>query len=203
MTGEGGIAVTNNEKLAKSLRLIRNHGEAMVEDGVDTNDEIRKTIGYNFRPTEISAALGYAQIKKIHRINNIRKSNYEYIYEKLNNKDYIKFQNITNDKNKFYPYHIGFTFNTEDFGITKYEYANLLKNKGIGITTGFPRLLNENPLYKDRKRYKKSLDLNYKYYLGFVHIGYPNTEKQMQEIVDTINFIEKNKSTVTKYIKSI
>ena len=62
-TGEGGILVTNCDKLALRMRLIRNHGEACVEDlGVGN---IANMIGHNFRLGEIESAIAIEQLKKL------------------------------------------------------------------------------------------------------------------------------------------
>lgn len=62
-TGEGGVCVTNNPVLAERLQLIRNHAEAVVGDkGVD---DLSNMLGYNFRMTEIEAAIGVEQLKKL------------------------------------------------------------------------------------------------------------------------------------------
>lgn len=65
-TGEGGILVTDDDKLAERLRLIRNHAEAVVGDkGVS---DLRNMIGYNFRLGEIECAIGIDQLKKLDRL---------------------------------------------------------------------------------------------------------------------------------------
>lgn len=53
-TGEGGMCVTSDDRLAERLRLIRNHGENLSD-----------VIGFNFRMTEIQAAIGLAQLSRI------------------------------------------------------------------------------------------------------------------------------------------
>ena len=62
-TGEGGICVTNNEELAERMQLIRNHGEAVVEEKGISN--LVNILGYNFRMGEIEAAIGIEQLKKL------------------------------------------------------------------------------------------------------------------------------------------
>ena len=62
-TGEGGILVTNNDKYAKRLRLIRNHAEAIVDNSL--NNLTPNMIGHNFRLGEIESAIGIQQIKKL------------------------------------------------------------------------------------------------------------------------------------------
>ena len=62
-TGEGGVCVTDDPSLAERMQLIRNHAESVVEDkGVE---DLCNMIGFNFRMTEIEAAIGLAQLKKL------------------------------------------------------------------------------------------------------------------------------------------
>jgi len=62
-TGEGGVVVTNNDNIAERIYLIRNHGENIVEPkGVK---DAFNTHGFNFRMTEMEAAVGIEQLKKL------------------------------------------------------------------------------------------------------------------------------------------
>ena len=63
-TGEGGILVTNNLKLARRMSLIRNHAEAALFE----KENLNNMIGYNFRLGEIEAAMGIEQLKKLSTI---------------------------------------------------------------------------------------------------------------------------------------
>jgi perosamine synthetase len=62
-TGEGGMCCTNDDDLALRLRMIRNHGENVVEPLHVKN--IVNLIGFNFRMTELSAAIGREQLRKV------------------------------------------------------------------------------------------------------------------------------------------
>ena len=62
-TGEGGILVTDDDKIADRLRLIRNHAEAVVGPMGETN--LANMIGYNFRLGEIECAIGLSQLYKL------------------------------------------------------------------------------------------------------------------------------------------
>jgi dTDP-4-amino-4,6-dideoxygalactose transaminase len=64
-TGEGGVCVTDDDQLAARLQMIRNHGENLVESYAI--DEPVNLVGFNFRMTEMSAAVGIAQLKSIQR----------------------------------------------------------------------------------------------------------------------------------------
>jgi len=62
-TGEGGILVTDDERIARRLQLIRNHAEAVVGEMGET--DLSNMIGHNFRLGEIECAIGLEQLKKL------------------------------------------------------------------------------------------------------------------------------------------
>ncbi len=71
-TGEGGAALTNNENIAKKLRLLRSVGrEALGPSDV-------KILGFNFRMSELNAALGLTQMRKLPFILRRRREIAEY-----------------------------------------------------------------------------------------------------------------------------
>ncbi|MGC8816325.1 MAG: DegT/DnrJ/EryC1/StrS family aminotransferase [Candidatus Hadarchaeum sp.] len=83
-TGEGGAIVTDSRKIYEKLKLIRSHGRA--EDGEYFTSPKRMDyvdLGYNFRMSNIAAALGVAQLKKVNRIIELRRKNAEYLTKKL------------------------------------------------------------------------------------------------------------------------
>ena len=65
-TGEGGVCVTDDDELALRLRAIRNHGENVV--GPLNIADATNLIGFNFRLTELGAAIGLEQLKKAERL---------------------------------------------------------------------------------------------------------------------------------------
>jgi len=69
-TGEGGVCVTNDPELAERMQLIRNHAEACVQDKGEAN--LSNMIGFNFRLTEIQAAIGIEQLKKLKKLTEQR-----------------------------------------------------------------------------------------------------------------------------------
>lgn len=69
-TGEGGIVTTNNGALADSIKMLRTHGEKTKYSSI--------TLGYNYRMSELQAAIGLVQLKKLpnfiaKRTNNAKK----------------------------------------------------------------------------------------------------------------------------------
>jgi len=64
-TGEGGMIVTDDERLADTCRSLRNHGRPVGSMGTDAGswlDHVR--LGYNYRMSEVSAAIGVAQMQR-------------------------------------------------------------------------------------------------------------------------------------------
>lgn len=76
-TGEGTVVVTNDDDLAQRLALIRNHAEAVVGDMGVTN--LTNMVGHNFRMTELTAAIGREQLKKLDQLVEERLKNVVYI----------------------------------------------------------------------------------------------------------------------------
>ncbi len=62
-TGEGGMLVTNNQKLHAKFEILRNHGRSMNGDLYD-----QVSFGWNFRMSDINAALGLSQLKRIKHV---------------------------------------------------------------------------------------------------------------------------------------
>ena len=80
-TGEGGVIITDDNKLAERMRLIRNHGEAVVfKNGIT---KINNILGHNFRLGEIEASIGIEQLKKLKKLVNKRSYQGEYLSESL------------------------------------------------------------------------------------------------------------------------
>jgi perosamine synthetase len=74
-TAEGGIITTNDDELADRARLIRSHGQR--------KRYYHESIGYNFRMTEIQAAIGLVQLGKLEQFTAARRANAQYLTQKL------------------------------------------------------------------------------------------------------------------------
>lgn len=66
-TGEGGMVTTNNEAVAKKIKMLRNHGMKKRYH--------HEMLGFNFRMTNIQAAIGIHQLKKLDEFNKRRLKN--------------------------------------------------------------------------------------------------------------------------------
>ncbi|HET9729801.1 MAG TPA: DegT/DnrJ/EryC1/StrS family aminotransferase [Acidimicrobiia bacterium] len=63
-TGEGGAVTTNSDELANELRRFRSHGTVPIPERGGWYYEVQ-TIGYNYRLTDVQAALGVSQLRKL------------------------------------------------------------------------------------------------------------------------------------------
>lgn len=75
MTGEGGFATTDDDALADRLRLLRNHGMRVRYH--------HESLGTNFKPTDLAAALGLAQLDRLDERTERRRRNAAYLRDGL------------------------------------------------------------------------------------------------------------------------
>lgn len=75
MTGEGGMITTNDDYIADQCRLVRNHGMKQRY--------VHEMVGYNFRMTDIQAAIGLAQIQRVEAFTEKRRENAAIFNEKI------------------------------------------------------------------------------------------------------------------------
>jgi len=74
-TGEGGMVTTNDNELAEKLRCVRSHGEE--------RPYWISRLGHNYRMSEIAAAIGSVQLRKLQSFLELRRKNARYLSEKL------------------------------------------------------------------------------------------------------------------------
>lgn len=134
-TSEGGMITTNDEELAKKAQMFRAHGASERYH----HDEI----GYNFRMTDIAAAIGLAQLKVIDEFNNKRISNANYLNEQLKDVEGIATpKSPDNYKHVYHQYTILVEKGNRD------DWVEFLTNKGIGTGIHYPIPLYNQPIYK-------------------------------------------------------
>jgi perosamine synthetase len=92
-TGEGGMIVTDDDRMATLCRSMRNHGRPADIDDAEIGMEhwlTQDLIGYNFRLSELAAALGVAQIQRLDSIIEARQQvAMGYIHRLMSNTDLI------------------------------------------------------------------------------------------------------------------
>ena len=153
-TGEGGLVVTNDDELAKRISLIRNHGEVVVEHY--PTETIAGIIGYNYRMTELEAAIGIAQFRKLDKLINRRIQLAEYLTEKLRQFKSV----ITPPQIREYSKHVYFVypmkFNATKIGVHRNKFAEAVRAEGVPLFGGYVRPIYLEPMYQQLLAYGDS-----------------------------------------------
>lgn len=134
-TSEGGIITTDDEDLAENARMFRAHGASVRYH----HDEI----GYNFRMTDISAAIGLAQLDKIDEFNEKRIQNAAYLNEGLKDVDGVITPYCVEDsKHVYHQYTIRVEKGNRD------DWVDIINKCGVGTGIHYPIPLYNQPIYK-------------------------------------------------------
>ena len=188
-TGEGGVCITNDDDLAYRLKLIRNHGEAVV--GPAGYKNIVNIAGYNYRMTEILAAVASVQLKKLPTLNEARIGMVYSLVDQLLEIDFLQplvsrpeCKDCNCEENKkckptFYVFPMRFL--PEKVNITRNEFVAALNAEGFLFFQGYTPPLYLQPLYQEKQLFKKGYPfkapvnqhLNMDYNKGLC----PNTEQ--------------------------
>jgi len=195
-TGEGGVIVTNDDDLAQKCRLIRNHAEAVVE-GMKYTD-LTNMIGFNYRMTEIEAAIGRVQLKKLKKLNESRLKNVEYFEERISNISAISMPKVRPFAKHSYYIH-ACRFDSKLAGIQRDVFINavraelpfneLREKEGVKLGNGYVRPLYLQPIFQKKIAYGSKgypfSESNVNYYKGMC----PVTEKMHFSELFTHEFI--------------
>lgn len=149
MTGEGGMIVTNSPNLAKACRLIRNHGES-IPDGSWPQESLVNLVGFNFRMTELTAALGVAQLRKLQRNNEIRKQNASELHARLQGLEGLT---VVPFPKGSVPHVVPFLYDEQSVGVSRDDILRALRAEGIPVGGGYPRLMPDNPMFQKKIAY--------------------------------------------------
>jgi 8-amino-3,8-dideoxy-alpha-D-manno-octulosonate transaminase len=121
--GEGGAVITNNEKYARNADHYQDHGHDHV--GNDRGAETHPFLGYNFRISELNAAVGLAQLGKLEGILKTQKRNYTILREALEAIDGVTFRRVPEGGEENYSF-LNFFLPTEE--LTKKAHKALSEN---------------------------------------------------------------------------
>lgn len=134
-TSEGGIITTNDDEFNHDARALRAHGESERYEHV--------ILGYNFRMTDVSAAIGVAQLKRLEGFNEKRIKNAEYLTDHINSIKGIEPPYVQKDvRHVFHQYTIRVSKNRD-------QLIEFLNNNGIGTGIHYPRPIYAQKLYED------------------------------------------------------
>ncbi|CBH20494.1 aminotransferase family protein [Acetoanaerobium sticklandii] len=144
-TGGGGMIVSNNEDLLSRAKHLTT--QAKSDELYYTHDEI----GFNYRMTNLQAALGLAQLEQLEDFIKTKKRNYEYYKKELNNLDGLKILNFNEDIRPnywFYGLYIKDSFKLNRDELISYLASHKIQTRPIW------GLINEQKPYLDVQVYQ-------------------------------------------------
>ncbi|WP_415900052.1 UDP-4-amino-4,6-dideoxy-N-acetyl-beta-L-altrosamine transaminase [Neptuniibacter sp. QD48_11] len=183
-SGEGGCAVTNDQTLAKRMRSLMSHGITRDSQLLKNNDGPwyyeQQDLGFNYRMTDIHAALGLEQLKRIDQYIKTRHAIADHYEELLSD---LPIQLPSRRKTSLSSLHLYPIQLQDDTPIDRLTLFNQLREDGIGVNVHYIPI-HLQPYYKN---------------LGFAKGDYPNAEKYYERAI-TIPLHPKLSQTEIAYI---
>jgi len=182
-TGEGGMVVTNNEKIYKKLKSLRNLG--FTEPRF-----IHFDFGFNYRMTNIQAAIGCAQMEDAENLLNLRIVNAITYNKFLKDVPGITLPpNPEDRKNVYWMY--GILIDKKRFGMSASSLMQKLKEKGIE-TRNFFYSLHDQPIYEAFKTDEK-FPVSYKLYEEGLYLP-SSSDLKLKELTYVCDSIKEAKN---------
>lgn len=148
--GEGGILVTNDDKLAERLCLIRNHAESCIKS--DDPKELANMIGYNFRMGEIEAAIASVQLDKLAPRIASRQAIAANLNEGLADLPGLTTPKVeANGTHVYYIY--GLTLEPEVLGVSRARILQALRAEGVPTIIEGYQNLHLLPIFRNKIAY--------------------------------------------------
>lgn len=183
-TIEGGMIITNSKKIAEYVTAARNHGitKSLSERytyGKPWEYDILES-GYNYRLDEVRASLGLSQLKRIKKLNRLRKAAFEYYNLKLGKIKGIILPVLSKYDEAFHLYIICIS---KEYGITRDELFEKLLQNGIRSSVHYKPLHEFTAFSKWKKRYT-GLKNTKRLYTEIISLPfYPNISRKEQDLV--------------------
>lgn len=144
-TGEGGAITTNSKELYEKLMLLRNHGMKSNSEVAPWHYDMTE-LGFNYRLTDISCALGISQLKRLDSFLISRRTIAKRYDELIDSIDFIEpLYSFTNDS-AYHLYVVKIDFDKLNFD--KKEFVLKMREKNIGLQYHYIPI-NKQPYYQN------------------------------------------------------
>ena len=152
-TGGGGMIVTNNQEYAQKAKYLTTQAKD------DSLRYIHNEIGYNYRMTNVQAAIGCAQLEQIEKYIRIKRENFLLYKEKIKN---MKGLDLIGEPNYGFSnfWHYSLLIDEEEYGCSRDELIQRLSRNNIQSRPLW-RLNHLQQPYKDSRAYKINRALYY------------------------------------------
>lgn len=146
--GEGGLCVTDNDDLAFRMQAVRNHSENIVQHE-HLNLSPVNMVGFNFRMTEMSAAIGRVQLQKIDSEVSKRIKIAEILSHSVKGLEGLSAPHVRENCSHSY-YLWGLKVNAKELGVSRSVFAEALTQYGFPNFLGYTKPLYKLPLFQER-----------------------------------------------------
>lgn len=209
-TGEGGMLITNDAAIAEAARMVRNHGE-MIAEGQKERSYSSTMLGWNYRMTEIEAALGVVQFGRLDALNAHRIRLAEYLSSKLAGIEGICTPVTTPGARHVY-YVYALKYDEARMELPRDVFIKAMNAEGIPFSGGYVRPLYLAPLYRNRRHPA------FRYYSGRVVyekgicptaermyerevmltgiVRFPATDHDMDDVADAIQKVTEQRESL-------
>tara|TARA_B100000963_G_scaffold359712_1_gene387875 strand:+ start:142 stop:1320 length:1179 start_codon:yes stop_codon:yes gene_type:complete len=193
-TGEGGLATTNDHNLYKKMKSLTTHGivkdpSEFIYDPPGPWAYEQQNLGYNYRITEIQAALGLSQLSRLDKFVKKRNSIFKYYVKKLKNEP-IKFLKISKDN--YSALHLGIIrLNDKKKSSHKFIFQEMRKYN-IGVQLHY-QPIHLQPYYRNLGFKIGDFKNAEEYALNAFSIPlYPDLERKQQDyVINTLSYLLK------------
>jgi perosamine synthetase len=158
-TGEGGMIVTNDDRLADLCRSMRNQGrpvDAHVGDASTSGAWLaHERMGYNYRLSEIAAALGCSQMQRLDDFLDARRNVAGMYMRRLMDFDDMILPNVLPGQEEDMSWFVFVVRLTDQYGHTERDrIITGMRRHEVGASNYFP-CIHLQPFYRERFGYKK------------------------------------------------
>ncbi|GMQ47872.1 UDP-4-amino-4,6-dideoxy-N-acetyl-beta-L-altrosami ne transaminase [Vibrio sp. 10N] len=192
-TAEGGAAVTNNKALADKMALLRSHGitrdsEQMVGESHGGWYYQQIDLGFNYRMTELQAALGVTQMKRLNEFVAARHRLAERYYEKLAHLPVTLPYQLENTYSGLHLYVI--RLKLDDIRLSHREVFDALRDNGIGVNLHYIPV-HTQPYYQAKGHRTGDYPDSEQYYQEAISLPmfHAMTQQQQDEVVEVLSKI--------------
>jgi perosamine synthetase len=137
-TGEGGMIATDDPELAGRVRLLINHGQK--------EKYLHTRLGYNYRMTDMAAAMGLVQLGKLEEMNARRAVNARYLDGHIRCPGVVTPVVRPESTHVYHQYVLKLGTGAK---LGRDELMQALAGRGVGTAVHYPRPVHDQPLYRD------------------------------------------------------
>ena len=138
--GEGGMTCTDNADFAERMSYMRMHGQ--------TGKYYHTMMGLNYRMTDVEAAIGLEQLKRLEQMLAARRRNAERLNRLLAKVEWLQLPRCTgNGTHAWHQYCV--VVDPDRIGLDRDAVMDALKQAGIGTAVHYPRGMHQQPIFEE------------------------------------------------------